>query len=54
MTNKNDKNVGPEIKPINTGVIQYNTKQSKYDNAAKLRARSIILGPSGSRKTFFY
>ena len=46
MTNKN----GPEIKPINTGVIQYNTKQSKYDNAAKLPARSISLGPSGSGK----
>ena len=51
MTNKNDKNVGPEIKPINTGVIQYNTKQSKYDNAAKLPCRSILLGPSGSGKT---
>ena len=43
--------VGPEIKPINTGVIQYNTKQSKYDNAAKLPCRSILLGPSGSGKT---
>ena len=47
MTNKN----GPEIKPINTGKIQYNTKQSKYDNAAKLPCRSILLGPSGSGKT---
>ena len=50
MTNKNDKNIGPEIKPINTGVIQYNTKQSKYENAAKLPCRSILLGPSGSGK----
>ena len=48
MTNKN---LAPEIKPINTGITQYNTKQSKYDNAAKLSARSIILGPSGSGKT---
>lgn len=48
MTNKN---LAPEIKPINTGITQYNTKQSKYDNAAKLPARSIILGPSGSGKT---
>ena len=48
MTNKN---VGPEIKPINTGITQYNTKQSKYENAAKLPCRSILLGPSGSGKT---
>ena len=46
MTNKNDKN-GLEIKPMNTGVIQYNTKQSKYENAAKLPCRSILLGPLG-------
>ena len=52
MTDKNDKNVGPEIKPLNTGVIQYNTKQSNYDNAAKLPCRSILLRPSGSGKTF--
>ena len=50
MTNKN---LAPEIKPINTGITQYNTKQSKYDNAAKLPARSIILGPSGSGKQFY-
>ena len=49
MTNKNDKN-GPELKPTNTGIIQYNTKQSKYVNAAKLPCRSILLGPSGSGK----
>ena len=49
MTNRNDKN-GPEIKPINTGVIQHNTKQSNYDNAATLPCRSILLGPSGSGK----
>ena len=48
MTNKN---LAPEIKPINTGITQYNTKQSKCDNAARLLARSIILGPSGSGKT---
>jgi DNA replication protein DnaC len=48
MTNKN---LAPEIKPINTGITHYNTKQSKYDNAARLPARSIILGPSGSGKT---
>ena len=48
MTNKN---LAPEIKPINTGITQYNTKQSKYDNAARLLARSIILGPSGRDKT---
>ena len=29
MTNKN---LAPEIKPINTGITRYNTKQSKYDN----------------------
>ena len=50
MVNKNDKN-GPEIKPINTGITQYNTKQSKYETAAKLPCRSILLGPSGSSKT---
>ena len=50
MTNNNDKNIGHEIKPINTGVIQYNTKQSKYENASKLPCRSILLGPSGSGK----
>ena len=48
MTNKN---LGPEIKLINQGVKEYHTRQSKYDNAAKLPARSIILGPSGSGKT---
>ena len=51
MTNKNDKNVGPEIKPINTSITQYHTRQSTYDNAAKLPCRSILLGPSGSGKT---
>ena len=51
MTNKNDKNVGPEIKPINTRITQYNTKQSKYENAAKLLARSILLGPSRAGKS---
>ena len=53
MTNKNDKNVCPEIKPINTGITQYNTKQSKYENAAKLPCRSILLGPSGSGKQVY-
>ena len=47
MTNKN----APEIKPINTGTTQYNTKQSTYDNAAKLPCRSIVLSPSGAGKT---
>ena len=51
MTNKHDKNVGPEIKPINTGITQYHARQSNYDNAAKLPCRSILLGPSGSGKT---
>ena len=42
---------GPIIKPINAGITEYHTKQSKYDNAANLPCRSIILGPSGSGKT---
>ena len=41
----------PIIKPINSGITEYHTKQSKYDNAPKLPCRSIILGPSGSGKT---
>jgi hypothetical protein len=45
--NKNN----PIIKPINTNIVQYHTKQSKYENSAKLPCRSIILGPSGSGKT---
>jgi hypothetical protein len=46
-----NKNNGPIIKPINTGITQYHTKQSKYDNAAVLPCRSVVLGPSGSGKT---
>ena len=45
------KKNNPIIKPINSGIIEYHTKQSKYDNAPKLPCRSIILGPSGSGKT---
>lgn len=39
----------PEVKPIKTK--DYTSKQSKYEVAAKLPIRSIILGPSGSGKT---
>ena len=39
----------PEIKPIKT--IEYESKQSKYEQCGKLPIRSIILGPSGSGKT---
>ena len=46
-----NKNNSPIIKPINTGITEYHTKQSKYENAAKLPCRSVILGPSGSGKT---
>jgi type IV secretory pathway VirB4 component len=46
-----NKNNTPIIKPITTGIIQYHTKQSKYENAVTLPSRSIILGPSGSGKT---
>ena len=46
-----NRNNGPTIKPINTSITQYHTRQSKYDNAARLPRRSIILGPSGSGKT---
>ena len=45
------KKNNPIIKPINSGITEYHTKQSKYDNAPKLPCRSIILGPSGSGKT---
>ena len=46
-----NKNNNPIIKPITTGITQYHTKQSKYENAASLPCRSVILGPSGSGKT---
>ena len=46
-----NKNNIPIIKPINSGITQYHTKQSKYQNAPTLPCRSIILGPSGSGKT---
>jgi hypothetical protein len=39
----------PQIKPIK--VTEYETKQSKYEMVPNLPVRSIILGPSGSRKT---
>ena len=39
----------PEIKPIQP--IEYESKQSKYEQCGKLPIRSIILGPSGSGKT---
>ena len=39
----------PEIKPIQT--VEYQSKQSKYEQCGKLPIRSIILGPSGSGKT---
>ena len=45
-----NKNNAPIIKPITTGITQYHTKQSKYENAARLPCRNIILGPSGSGK----
>lgn len=40
----------PIIKPIK-GTKEYHSKQSKYDIAARLPMRSVILGPSGSGKT---
>ena len=39
----------PKIEPIK--LKTYTSKQSKYQQAAKLPTRSIILGPSGSGKT---
>ena len=39
----------PTIKPIR--LKEYEVKQSKYNVAAKLPVRSIILGPSGSGKS---
>jgi len=40
----------PQIKPMK-GTREYTCKQSKYEIAAKLPMRSVILGPSGSGKT---
>ena len=39
----------PKIEPIN--IKDYTVQQSKYETAGTLPIRSIILGPSGSRKT---
>jgi len=39
----------PKIEPIK--LINYTSKQSKYDHCAKLPMRSILLGASGSGKT---
>ena len=39
----------PKVLPIK--LKEYSSKQSKYDQCAKLPMRSIILGPSGSGKT---
>lgn len=39
----------PKVKPID--LKQYKSKQSKYDVAARLPFRSMVLGPSGSGKT---
>ena len=39
----------PKIEPIN--IKDYTVKQSKYETVGTLPIRSIILGPSGSRKT---
>ena len=40
----------PQVKPMK-GTKEYTCKQSKYEIAAKLPMRSVILGPSGSGKT---
>ena len=40
----------PVVKPMR-GTKEYTCKQSKYEIAAKLPMRSVILGPSGSGKT---
>ena len=42
----------PMIEPVE--VKEYTVKQSKYAIAPKLPIRSIILGPSGSVKTYYY
>jgi hypothetical protein len=39
----------PKIQPIK--LKEYTSKQSKYNQCAKLPMRSIVLGPSGSGKT---
>ena len=41
-----------KIEPIN--IKYYTVKQSKYDTVGKLPIRSIILGPSGSGKRYYY
>ena len=40
----------PIVKPMK-GTKEYTCSQSKYEIAAKLPMRSVILGPSGSGKT---
>ena len=47
-----NNNIIPVIKPIQTK--EYETKQSKYNVVSKLPLRSIVLGPSGSGKVFYY
>ena len=39
----------PKVQPIK--LKEYTSKQSKYQQCAKLPMRSIVLGPSGSGKT---
>ena len=39
----------PKVQPIK--LKEYSSKQSQYDQCAKLPMRSIVLGPSGSGKT---
>ena len=39
----------PKVQPIK--LKEYSSKQSKYEQCAKLPMRSIVLGPSGSGKT---
>jgi DNA replication protein DnaC len=39
----------PKVQPIN--LKEHSSKQSRYDQCAKLPMRSIVLGPSGSGKT---
>ena len=42
----------PKAKPIT--LKEFDTKQSKYPLVPQIPFRSVILGPSGSGKHFYY
>ena len=42
----------PKIEPIK--LKEFDTKQSKYPMVPQIPFRSVILGPSGSGKQFYY